>query len=82
MKNGLKRNPRLAYQMAIAGVGLTELATRAGVSRCTASKIFCGRSRPYPETAGRIAAALGVRVESLFASDEIIQRPVKAGGAA
>ncbi len=52
--------------------GLTqrEVARQANMTEADVSRIESGRLRPYRGQARRIARALGVRVEDLFAADE------------
>ncbi|MBX2800500.1 MAG: helix-turn-helix domain-containing protein [Myxococcales bacterium] len=52
---------------ARAGLSLTDLAARVGISRQALSAIETGRSTPSTAVALRLAAALRCRVEELFA---------------
>lgn len=58
------------------GMDLTELATRAGISHGTLSRLENGKlKRPRPETLARIANALGVCVKDYReAAASLIQR--------
>ena len=54
----------------IAGFTQKELAVAAGLRRPTISALESGRQKPRPETARRIADALGYPAESIFPDDE------------
>lgn len=51
-----------------AGLTQTELAERSGVSRATVNRIENGKEETSTKTLEKIASALGVCVEELFAS--------------
>lgn len=48
------------------GVGLVQLAKKAGTSKLTIINIEAGRTIPRPETLRKLADALGVQAEKLF----------------
>jgi DNA-binding Xre family transcriptional regulator len=58
----------LYYAMANAGVGQRELATSAGIGEVTITKGYSRAIRP--QTAGKIAKALNVSVESIILREE------------
>ena len=61
-----RRNPKLVVTMARRGMTGLDLATAAGLSRPTVSRLICLRQDPKPETAQAIADALGVTVKYLW----------------
>jgi transcriptional regulator with XRE-family HTH domain len=64
----LKDRKALARLMAVEGMSQRGLAERAGWrSHSYVGRLVAGKARAVrPEAAGRIAAALGVRVDDLF----------------
>ena len=58
---------KVTITMARACIGRTELARKSGVSCATVSGVLAGKN-VKPETAGRIAAALGVDVTEIMES--------------
>lgn len=56
---------KLATEMARADIGVNALAARAGMSRATVTAIKTGKSC-QEETAAKLAAALGVSLDSLL----------------
>lgn len=61
---------KLFLAMANACITITELASKSNVSRPALTKCASGKSNPRPATIGKIAKALGVRVEELIESYE------------
>lgn len=57
---------RLRAAREAAGLGQSDLATRAGVSRQLVGAVEAGRHQPRVDSALALADALGVTVESLF----------------
>lgn len=55
---------KLIAEMARKDITSIRLAEKSGVSRVTVSAVRCGKACS-PATAGKIAAALGVPVESI-----------------
>ncbi len=62
-----------------AGLGQTELAERAGVTRQLVGAIEAGRNSPSVDAALRIAAVLDTTVESLFNTTSPAEVPVRDG---
>lgn len=60
-----QRNPKMAERMAVLGMSVNNLARAAGISRLTVSRAFNQRGKVHPETAERIAVALGVSVREI-----------------
>lgn len=56
---------KLIAEMAKRDITSIRLAEKAGISRVTVSSVRCGKACA-PDTAGKIAAALGVTVESII----------------
>ena len=75
MRNGVRE------QRLLRGLGQTELAELAGVTRQSVGAIEAGRHSPNVDTAVRLAQALGVSVETLFASHDD-QAPLGIAGPA
>ena len=64
-----------------SGLGQSELAAQAGVTRQQLGAIEAGRHSPSVDAALRIARALGLPVETLFApADAALGTPVPVGG--
>ena len=57
---------KFAAALARADIKLIDLAEKSGVSRVTLTAVKTGK-RCSPDTAKKIAAALGVKLESLLA---------------
>lgn len=57
---------RLALEMAKACKPISALCKEAGVTQPTLSRIKSGAQNTRPVTIGRIARALGVRVEDII----------------
>lgn len=69
MNDGALRNT-IRVQRAIQDLTQADLAMRAGVTRKSVNAIETGRMVPSIVLALKIARALGVSVESLFALDD------------
>jgi hypothetical protein len=66
--NGTARRTRkevLEPLLAEKGLSVHDWATRAGVDWHTADDYLNGKTNPYPDTRGKLARALGVKVEDL-----------------
>jgi len=63
------------------GLGSTELARRAGISRQHLWAIETGRTQPTAPILLRLAEALGVQVDDLFAVPASDQPVARAGSA-
>jgi len=61
----LNRN-KLLLAMANACITIGELAEKSGVSRTALTKFTAGKSNPKPATIGKIAKALGIKVQDLI----------------
>ncbi|WP_094551531.1 helix-turn-helix domain-containing protein [Petroclostridium xylanilyticum] len=61
---------KLLLGMANACITITELAEKANVSRPALTRLASGKSNPKPATLGKIAKALGVKVEDLIEGGE------------
>lgn len=61
---------KLLIEMANACITITELAEKANVSRPALTKYATGKSNPKPVTLGKIAKALGIKVEDLIERGE------------
>lgn len=61
---------KLLLGMANACMTITELAEKANVSRPALTRLATGKSNPKPATLGKIARALGVKVEDLIERGE------------
>jgi len=61
---------KLLLGMANACMTITELAEKANVSRPALTRFTSGKSNPKPSTIGKIAKALGVKVEDLIERGE------------
>jgi len=62
---GDRQRDRLAEAMRTRGWTACQLADAAGVDRAAVAHWLAGRRRIRPDTAGRVAAALGIDVEQL-----------------
>lgn len=58
----------LNLQMANACMSINDLAEKSDVSRNSIGKFISGRTEPRPATVGKIAKALGCKVEDLIES--------------
>ncbi len=61
-----------------AGLLQIDLAQRAGIARCRLSELENGHIQPSPDDLARIAAALGVAIESLCQGGKPAQRVAEA----
>ena len=61
---------KLLIEMANACMTITELAEKSSVSRPALTKITTGKGNPKPVTIGKLAKALGVKVEDLIERGE------------
>lgn len=68
----IARQQILALRQA-RGWNQTELATRAGVPQNTLSQIETGLCAPSLKTAGKLADALGVTLDTLLTAPEAVQ---------
>lgn len=68
--SGRNRRGQLTRFCGSSGISLDMVAEQTGLQVDTLSKIASGRREPLITTALRIAAALGVEVEDLFAAPE------------
>lgn len=57
---------KLTLAIANCGFSALELSKESGVSQVTIARIKAGTQVPRPQTLGKIARALGVRVEDLL----------------
>lgn len=57
---------KLIISIANKGLSATELAELSGVSRVTLARLKAGTQQARPQTLGKLAKALGVKVEDLI----------------
>lgn len=57
---------KLNLEMAKACMSTNDLADKAQVSRTSIGKLINGKTEPRPATVGKIAKALGCKVEDLI----------------
>lgn len=60
------------FNLALANSCLTleELSKKSGVGRCTISRVKNDSQKATPRTLGKLAKALGVRVEDLLQKEQ------------
>jgi transcriptional regulator with XRE-family HTH domain len=66
MKNLKLNTSKLLLAMANACITTTNLAEKSNVSRVAITRFTTGKSNPKPQTIGKIAKALNVKVEELI----------------
>lgn len=59
-------NTKLMIAIANKGCSAVELSKESGVNQVTITRMKAGTQQPRPQTLGKIARALGVKVEDLL----------------